>query len=121
MNEPDPLRATGLEERDERRIEMADVTKIKELPGWGKGFAELYLVDGDYMVVSTIGNVGEGADVVEHSIIRMGHMLGGYAVSGEETMAFLCDEDGEVLDWTEQEASTGPGSRQEVIEALETR
>lgn len=36
----------------------------------------------------------------------------------EETMAFDCDERGDVLCWTEIACSTGAGSRQRVLEQL---
>lgn len=99
---------------------MADVTKIEELVGWGKGFAELYLVDVDYMVVSTIGELAESPqNETERSIVFMTGILGGYAVEGEETMAFKCNEHGEVSDWGEVAVANGSGSRQKVIDELE--
>lgn len=98
---------------------MADLTLVRKLPDdWGKGFAELYQRDGEYIVVSTVNLSTAGFDMAETAIIGMGAMLGGYATSGEETMAFRADAGGEVTDWGEIAMARGEGSRDDVLEDL---
>jgi hypothetical protein len=98
---------------------MAEVALVRELQGW-KGFAELYTVDGDPVVVSTV-SVGVSVDPMGRAPIGLVGALADYATSGEETMAFAADADGEVTDWGELAAATGNGSRDVVLEDLRAR
>lgn len=74
--------------------------------------------DGQYIVVSTVPNVGAGASPIEESLIGLVGIVAGTAMSGEETMAFIADDDGEVADWGGIACSTGSNSRSDVLEDL---
>lgn len=79
----------------------------------------LYKRGDEFIMVSTVGNVlPEGADIGSSAIVGLVGSLGGYATSGEETMAFVCDEDGEPTSWTEIAAANGPGSREDVLDQI---
>jgi len=94
---------------------------VHDLPEWeGRGIADLWKYDGDYVVISTIGNF-DGLSPAEDAIVGLAGFLGGYATSGEETMAFPANEQGEVTSWGEIAVANGENSRQAVIDQLSAR
>lgn len=101
---------------------MADLHLVRELPKW-RGFAELYTLDGDYIAVSTVDLSAalSDMDAADTFVVKTAELVLGEPTSGEETMAFRCDVDGEVVDWTEIEGRRGPGSRDDVIADLRAR
>lgn len=98
---------------------MSPLELVRELESLRAGQSRtLYRRGDNYVVISTVASVSAGLDPAARAIIDMGALLGGYATSGEETMAFVADEHGEVLDWCEIASSTGNGSREDVLEQL---
>jgi hypothetical protein len=82
-----------------------------------RGYQELFKRGDAYIVVSTVDDVAV-SDPAGRAIQQLAGALGGYATDGEETMAFLADEDGNITDWAEIAVSVGPGSRQDVLDDL---
>lgn len=88
---------------------------------------ELYRRDNHLVVVSTVAELrheGDDWEAVHGNAVldlcaAIAPAFGAeYADSGEETMAFLADADGAVIDWGEIAVATGPGSRERVLQEL---
>jgi hypothetical protein len=94
-----------------------ELTHIKDLEGHRPDQnPALYQYGDRHIVVSTVN-----LDVVSgNPTMMMAGMLGGYETSGEETMAFYCDADGENWDFAEIAVENGEGSRERLIERLKT-
>ena len=89
-----------------------------------RGFQELFQTDDGYIVVSTLGALGapdvaEGLDAGNKTIVELAGVFGGYATSGEETMVFPADAEGNITDWGEITKDVGTGSRERVLKELE--
>lgn len=81
---------------------------------------ELYRRGDEYIVLSTVDLNLQGSGIGE-LVTRSRQLMGtgyDYPTSGEETMAFHSDEDGEVTDWSEIAVAKGDGSREAVLEQL---
>lgn len=102
---------------------MADLKKVRDLPDWGRagGVAELWMLDGDFIVISTVNISDSSYTADEQAMLVMGNLLSGYATSGEETIAFNSDEHGEVEDWGEVALVNGSDSRARLIAELLAR
>lgn len=93
--------------------------KVQEVQPDAKGFMELYKWGDEFIVVSTVAEIHDSPqNMTEAAIVGMVGALGGYATTGEETMAFYADENGEVTDWTELAVANGDDSRERVLEML---
>jgi hypothetical protein len=97
-----------------------DVIHVRTLDAREGQTRDLYTVDGHYVVVSTVEDLADrfNENPVNGMIGGLANSLGGYAVSGEETMAFPADETGEVVDWGEVAVANGDGSKEAVLEQL---
>lgn len=92
---------------------------VRRLDGW-RGVAELYRRGGAYIVVSTIddGSRPQGgwqreiAELCEAVGEAIGHE---YPATGEETMAFVSEESGAMVDKAEITRAFGDGSRARVL------
>lgn len=80
----------------------------------------LYKLDGKYVVLSTVNlDAGRvGLDPVSEAIVSLSGAICGTAMSGEETLAFPADSDGEVTNWAEIDAAYGDESRDALIAKL---
>jgi hypothetical protein len=103
---------------------MSDLTFLRELPSLRTGQTRaLYTRDDHHIIVSTVEDVSAGMNEAQRAIVSLGNLAGALLgkhvhSTGEETMAFLADENGEVLDWEEIAMATGDGSRDDVLAQL---
>lgn len=96
---------------------MTALTSLGEVNPRHRGFQELYQRGDEYIVVSTVGEVAPN-DPAAAALVGLVGALSDYATSGEETMAFPADADGQISSWGEIAVANGKGSRQAVLDQL---
>lgn len=99
-----------------------NLKKIKKVNPKAKGYQELFQYDDQYIVISTVAELQDSwRNETDELIANVVGGLGGYAVDGEESMAFPSDSEGNIIAWSEVDYTTGNNSRERLIEKLKNK